>query len=269
MTEALRSRSDFVHNVQSSGVEAGKTVILKSLEGIPNPEFPKGIVLANEARTARTRFYPVTILYTTYAVGILSVAFYYHPLTALAYLVLGVGCWTAMEYFVHRYVLHGRFPDGPEFWKHRVHTFFDTMHGDHHQRPWDGMYINGYLDSIPFAALFVLLSLLAPYYTAPVLVAGLLQSYVIEEWVHYSVHFCRFQSKYFQYIRYHHWYHHSPRGAQRAFGLTTGLWDLFSGTRIPENIRHQPRAPQTPLSSEPFRCVEPEGQRFEVQLAKD
>src|SRR5204862_526533 len=83
-------------------------------------------------------------------------------------------------HFDHRFILHGRFPDGPGLLKHRVHTFFDTMHADHHQRPWDGMYINGYLDSIPFAGLFVAVSfLLTPYYKAPVLVAGLLQSYVL------------------------------------------------------------------------------------------
>jgi hypothetical protein len=210
--------------------------LLKSISGIPDPLFPvpEGIVLADEARTARRRFYPVTILFTGYSTTVLVSAFVFHPGYALAYLAVGVMAWTMLEYLVHRFILHGPFPDGPGFFRHRAHTFFDTMHADHHQRPWDGMYINGYLDSIPFAALFVVVSfLLTPYYKAPVLVAGLLQSYVIEEWIHYSVHFCRFRSRYFQYIRFHHWYHHSPRGAAQGFGLTSGLWDRISGTRIP------------------------------------
>jgi sterol desaturase/sphingolipid hydroxylase (fatty acid hydroxylase superfamily) len=195
---------------------------------------PDGVVLADEARTARRRFYPVTILFTAYSMTVLAWAFAFHPGYALAYLAVGVMAWTLLEYLVHRFILHGRFPDGPGFFKHRVHTFFDTMHADHHQRPWDGMYINGYLDSIPFAALLVAVSfLLTPYYKAPVLVAGLLQCYVLEEWIHYSVHFCRFRSRYFQYIRFHHWYHHSPHGSARGFGLTSGLWDRISDTRLP------------------------------------
>src|SRR5262249_11666326 len=161
---------------------------------------------------------------------------------AAEYLALGVGFWTLLEYLVHRHVLHGRFPDGPGLLRHRMHTFFDTMHGDHHLRPWDGMYINGYLDALPFGALFALLGfLVGPYYKAPVFVAGLLQSYVIEEWVHYSVHFCFFKGRYFRYIRYHHWYHHSRHGSERAFGLTGGIWCRLSGTAMPEELRYRTR----------------------------
>ena len=195
---------------------------------------PDGVVLADEARTARRRFYPVTILFTAYSTTVLALAFVSHPGYAVTYLALGVMAWTLLEYLVHRFILHGRFPDGPGFFKHRAHTFFDTMHADHHQRPWDGMYINGHLDSTPFAALLVAVAfLLTPYYKAPVLVAGLLQCYVLEEWIHYSVHFCRFRSRYFQYIRFHHWFHHSPHGSTQGFGLTSGLWDRISGTRLP------------------------------------
>ena len=160
------------------------------------------------------------------------------PWATLAWAALGVVLWTWVEYMVHRYVLHGRFPDGPGWLEHRLHRFFDTMHGDHHLRPWDGMYINGYLDSLPFAILFILLSFLAPLPTAPVMVASLLQCYVIEEWVHYTVHFHRFRSRYFVYIRRHHLYHHSPRSIDTAFGLTGGLWDMILGTRV------SPRGPQ-------------------------
>jgi len=231
-------------------------VILKSIDGIPSPQFPRGVVLPDEARKARSRFYPATIVLTTYSMTIFAIAFSHRPGTAAVFLALGIALWTGLEYWVHRFVLHGPFPDGDTFVKHRMHKFFDTMHGDHHQRPWDGMYINGYLDALPFAAIFALVSFLAPYYTLPVLVAGLLQSYVIEEWVHYSVHFHRFQARYFQYIRYHHWYHHSPRGSEQAFGLTSGLWDDILGTTsIPSSIRRGRAA--THVSSEPFEVEQP------------
>src|SRR6185503_4999264 len=121
-----------------------------------------------------------------YALSLLTVAFARHPRVASLYLTAGIAFWTLLEYLVHRFVLHGRFPDGKGLLKHWLHMLFDPVHGDHHLRPWDGMYINGRFDAVPFAAVFVAVSFLAPYYTWPVFVAGLLQSYVIEEWVHYS-----------------------------------------------------------------------------------
>ncbi len=228
------------------GVPAAK-VLLKSEAGIPEPAFPipKGVVLADHARVARRRFYPVTILFSTFALAVVVPALALHPLAASPYLASGVVFWTLLEYLVHRHVLHGRFPDGPGFLKHRVHQFFDTMHADHHRRPWDGMYINGYLDAIPFGVLFAATAFaLSTWYKAPVFVAALLQCYVIEEWVHYSVHFHHFNSPYWRYIRHHHWQHHKSRGGvEKGFGLTSGLWDEVLGTAI--GVRRY-RAGKTP-----------------------
>lgn len=215
-------------------MEAPRGSVLKSLHGIPPPVYPKGVDLAKQARIARTRFYPVTVLYTAYASVVLRFALRSRPLGTLVYAALGVVGFTWAEYLVHRFILHGRFPDGPGWLRHQLHRFFDTMHGDHHLRPWDGMYINGFLDSLPFAIVMALASFRFPLQTAPVVVAVLLQCYVIEEWVHYSVHFHRFPVRYFEYIRRHHLYHHSPRGSGVAFGLTSGLWDAaVATTRIP------------------------------------
>lgn len=220
-------------------MEAPRGSVLKSLHGLPLPVYPRDVDLPKEARTARRRFYPVTILYTAYFLPVLALSLRARFLATLAAVAVGVVLWTWLEYMVHRYVLHGRFPDGPGRLQHLMHRFFDTMHGDHHLRPWDGMYINGFLDSIPFAIIFFAISYLLPISTAPVAVAAMLECYVIEEWVHYSVHFHRFRSHYFDYIRRHHLYHHSPRGTEPpvAFGLTSGLWDVLRGTRISADDR--------------------------------
>jgi dihydroceramide fatty acyl 2-hydroxylase len=214
-------------------------VVLKSVHGIPSPRFPPGVDLAREARIARRRFYPVTILYSAYALVVVSLAVRANPRVTLAWLSLGAGSWTAIEYAVHRHVLHGRFPDGAGWLRHRLHRYFDTMHGDHHLRPWDGMHINGFLETVPFAVVLAATSFLARLPTAPVAVATLLQCYVLEEWVHYTVHFHRFRWRYFDYIRRHHLYHHSPRGGDLAFGLTSGLWDAALGTRVPPSDRRR------------------------------
>jgi 4-hydroxysphinganine ceramide fatty acyl 2-hydroxylase len=79
--------------------------------------------------------------------------------------------------------------------------------------------------------------LIAPPYTLLLTVAGIAQSYVVEEWVHYSVHFEQYKSRYFRYIKKHHLYHHSPRGVELGFGLTNGFWDVVFETRLPEDAR--------------------------------
>jgi sterol desaturase/sphingolipid hydroxylase (fatty acid hydroxylase superfamily) len=157
---------------------------------------------------------------------------------SLAFFAAGAALWTAMEYWTHRVILHGRFPDGPGFFRHQLHKRFDHLHLEHHRRPWDGNHVNGTIrDTLPFVLLFVGLSFLAPFHTMPILVAGIVQAYVAEEWVHHSVHFCSFKGRYFQYIKRHHLYHHSPKGTHLAYGLTSGMWDVVHNTRIPEGDR--------------------------------
>jgi len=57
--------------------------------------------------------------------------------------------------------------------------------------------------------------------------------YVIEEWIHYAVHYHRVRWRHFDYIRKHHLYHHGARGRDVAFRLSSGIWDAPLDTRIP------------------------------------
>ena len=64
-------------------------------------------------------------------------------------------------------------------------------------------------------ALLGALSFMAPLPTLPVLWAGVVQFYVIEEWVHHSVHYLglyKLGGPYWRYINRHHAYHHRPQG---------------------------------------------------------
>jgi sterol desaturase/sphingolipid hydroxylase (fatty acid hydroxylase superfamily) len=200
---------------------------------------PAGPQLRLEARKARRRFYPSTILYSGYALTLLVLGLRSaRPLAAVAWFLAGALGWTLMEYFVHRFVLHGRFPDGPGPYRRFTHKYFDPLHWEHHARPWDGNHINGSLrDTLHFAVVLAGLSYLAPFHTAPMFIAGLLQAYVVEEWVHHSVHFYHFKNRYFRYIRRHHLYHHSPRGMNAGYGLTNGFWDIVWKTRFPAEQR--------------------------------
>lgn len=191
-----------------------------------------------EARRARHRLYPVSVLYSLFAIAVLSLAVRTRPRLALVSFCLGVAIWTALEYWVHRFILHGRFPDGPGVSQHFLHRYFDHLHLEHHKRPWDGNHINGTIsDSLPFVGPLALLSFLLPAWSLPALLAGILQAYIAEEWVHHSVHFYEFRGKYFRYIKSHHLYHHSPKGMNVGYGLTNGFWDIVFQTRIPPDVR--------------------------------
>lgn len=220
--------------------------------GVPNPlQAAGGIRLAEEARKARRRLYPVTVVYTLFSTVTLLLSL--RPTrwaSPLLFYGLGFVLWTWVEYEVHRYVLHGRFPDGPGAWQHFLHKTFDHLHVEHHARPWDGNHVNGTLkDTVLFVLLFAATAFglearfPALAGTATLLVAGVVQAYIAEEWVHHSVHFSNFQSRYFRYIKRHHLYHHSPKGAEVAYGLTNGMWDVVYETRIPEEIRARLYAP--------------------------
>ena len=112
----------------------------KRPDGIPAYE-----LWPREAAKARGRLYPATVLYTAYTLALLGVG---RPPARtswprLAFFAGGIAAWTLIEYFVHRYILHGRFPDGPGVVQHFLHKRFDHLHWEHHARPWDGNHING------------------------------------------------------------------------------------------------------------------------------
>src|SRR5262245_59404284 len=92
------------------------------------PETPSGVRLKQEARKSRRRYYPSTILYTGYCVGVLALGLRSrHPYEAIAFFAAGMALWTPVEYLIHRYVLHGRFADGPGLFEHFLHKNFDPL----------------------------------------------------------------------------------------------------------------------------------------------
>jgi sterol desaturase/sphingolipid hydroxylase (fatty acid hydroxylase superfamily) len=209
--------------------------LLKSEVGpFPEPSFPRGIDLPAEDRRARGRLYPVTAIYFTFLFTMLVLALRSsNTLRALAFAALGLAAWTLVEYLAHRHMMHRAFPKGAGLRRRILHYLFDASHADHHARPWDGLYINGHLDTLLVAGVAVPASFLAPPCTASVAVATFFACYAAEEWVHHALHFWNFDSGYFQYLRRRHLYHHSRHGVGMAYGITSGLWDTVFGTRIP------------------------------------
>jgi sterol desaturase/sphingolipid hydroxylase (fatty acid hydroxylase superfamily) len=208
----------------------------------PEPAFPQGLDLELEASRSRRRMYPVTVIYSTYLLGLATLAWRSSRLAlALAFCVAGLALWTLIEYLAHRFVLHVAFPAGKDWPRRLLHEMFDAAHVDHHARPWDGYHINGHLDTLFVAVWLVPLSFLAPPYTASMAVAALFAGYTAEEWAHHAVHFRNFRWRYFQYVRRRHLYHHSRHGVGTAYGITSDFWDRVFGTRIPAPQRDRLR----------------------------
>lgn len=203
------------------------------------PDVPFGVYKRQQARISRRRLYPMTVFYTVYALTVLFFAVRSsHPVLAILFYGVGVPVWTLVEYLFHRYVLHGHFAPGKGIVRKFLHERLDPLHWKHHAHPFDGHHINGEIwDLLPLFFVAAPASFIAPIYTLPVLLAGVVQSYVAEEWIHHSVHFYNFRSPYFRYIKRHHFYHHSPKGIEEGYGLTNGFWDIVFKTRYPATIR--------------------------------
>src|ERR1043166_2666664 len=207
---------------------------------------PSSAYKREQAAVSRGRLYPVTAFYTAYSVILLAAAARWsaRPWLAALFYLAGIPVWTLVEDVSHRYILHGRFQKSKHRWKihkHFAHKVLDPLHWEHHERPFDGLHINGTIkDLLPLFAVAAPLSfLLFPAFTASMLLAGVCQCYVTEEWIHHSVHYYNFRSPYWRYMKKHHLYHHTSQGMERGFGISSGFWDIVFNTRFPEATRQR------------------------------
>src|ERR1700753_1691476 len=102
-----------------------------------------------QARISRGRLYPMTIFYAIYSAIMLTLGWRSaHRYLAVGFYVLGIPVWTLVEYLFHRYVLHHTFPETESKGMMGIidrfcHKVLDPLHRGHHERPNDGMHING------------------------------------------------------------------------------------------------------------------------------
>ncbi len=259
--------SYFIHNCRRFGSEI---ISLRALHPMtpgqlksPRPTTRSaGAYKRQQAAISRHRLYPVTAFYTFYSAMLLVLEWQTpHRYQALAFYVAGIPIWTLFEYLSHRFVFHKHFHKSQKFYKKfymgLANKYLDPLHWGHHERPTDGLHINGELkDLLPLFVVFAPLSFIFPAYTGPMMLAGFIQSYVVEEWIHHSIHFYKFRNPYFNYIKRHHLYHHTSAGINKGFGITSGFWDVIFQTRYPEATRqrlysrssyaHFPAQPSTP-----------------------
>jgi sterol desaturase/sphingolipid hydroxylase (fatty acid hydroxylase superfamily) len=137
----------------------------------------------------------------------------------LAWLVIGVGLWTLLEYGVHRWLYHGV-------------EFFIRGHEVHHKEP------HAYTGAPPFVGIALIFSViylpvgLVSKTVASGLATGVLAGYFAYQLVHHAAHFWQpARGSYFYRARLRHSGHHYHRDLGN-FGITTVFWDHIFGTTI-------------------------------------
>ncbi len=195
----------------------------------------KGVLFENEWLEPLTKTRPqisasiyivitLVMLYVGYREKVLG-----SVVSGMAIFVGAMFFWTFFEYFFHRYINHidEYFPDS----KIAAEIAF-TIHGIHHEYPRDkerlimppvpGLIIVGML----FGGYWLLLGKLV-YVFMP----GFMTGYLLYTYVHYSIHDQPVPS--FLNIQYRHHALHHYKYPEKAFGVSTTLWDRVFGTMPP------------------------------------
>lgn len=145
------------------------------------------------------------------------------------YFLLGLLSWTLAEYILHRFIYH-KIKDAS------YDSGFQYMfHGIHHAYPNDkSKTVLPPLPSIIIAALFFGLFYLLLGENALAFSPGFVIGYSIYMWIHTVIHRLPMPER-FNFWWKHHGIHHYQQH-DRAFGVSTPLWDYVFGT-MPEKGR--------------------------------
>lgn len=138
----------------------------------------------------------------------------------LAAFLAGALLWTAIEYALHRWVLHRMEP-------------FKGLHAAHHANPSAFIGTPTWFSAAMFLAVWAALAAEAPRAVAGGLCAGLMLGYLAYALLHDALHHRRARpGGWLHRAKLRHAHHHRP-GARTDFGVSTGLWDQLFATATP------------------------------------
>ena len=135
--------------------------------------------------------------------------------------LLGLVGWSALEYALHRFVLHGLQP-------------FQRWHAEHHERPTALICAPTVLSATLIAALIFLPALLlGNLWRACALTLGVLAGYLAYATTHHATHHWRADSAWLRgrkrwHALNHHRRHHNDQPG--CYGVTSGFWDQVFGS---------------------------------------
>lgn len=163
--------------------------------------------------------------FALYGVAVLVLAAFlllYGPreqgLVIAAFALLGLGSWTAIEYLLHRFVLHGLQP-------------FRRWHAEHHQRPTALICTPTILSAALIAVLVFLPALaLGNVWRASALLLGVVTGYLVYGITHHATHHWRANNAWLKRRKRWHAMHHRQHEQSGCYGVSSGFWDHVFGS---------------------------------------
>lgn len=148
----------------------------------------------------------------------------------------GLLLWTILEYSLHRWMFHTQF-------KGKLgQQFHFILHGVHHDYPRDDTrLVMPLLFSVPLA--FLVYGLFQRVFGPGVCnwaFSGIVTGYVCYDTLHYLTHMPPFKNPLMRFLREYHLRHHYENG-EKAFGVTSPLWDWAFGT-LPTHMTQSGKA---------------------------
>lgn len=140
-------------------------------------------------------------------------------LLSILFYLLGILVWTLKEYLLHRFLFH--IPPS---------RFQYIIHGIHHEFPRDRERL--LMPPLPGTIIFLIFLTFwwfILYENVYIFLAGLLSGYFFYTTLHFIVHAYK-PIKPFKFFWHHHLKHHNPKFEDKAFGVSTSLWDHLFGT---------------------------------------
>ena len=162
------------------------------------------------------------VLYAAVVTGLATFLLYADPhgqrLQSLAWTLLGLASWTAIEYALHRYVLHSLQP-------------FTRWHAEHHQRPTALICAPTILSGSLIGTLVFLPGwLMLGLWSACALTLGVLIGYLAYAVTHHATHHWRAESAWLKRRKRWHALHHHGGDRQGCYGVTSAFWDHVFGS---------------------------------------
>jgi 4-hydroxysphinganine ceramide fatty acyl 2-hydroxylase len=169
------------------------------------------------------------VLYGPVIALMLYLAFVHNKLSVIAvigFFIIGVLCWTLLEYIIHRYVFHYE----PKTRLGKLLHFI--MHGVHHDYPNDATrLVMPPIISVPLAIVFYTLFMLTLGRFAPAALAGFGFGYVCYDTIHYATHHFSMKRGVWRWLKQYHLRHHY-QDDHAGYGVSSPLWDyVFRSTR--------------------------------------
>lgn len=170
-------------------------------------------------------------LYSLISVIVMGFGFFttaIDPYSGILISISGMAVFSFTEYIIHRFLYHsGKDFKNEKYWQYKIH-------GVHHLFPRDlkllamPILLAFFIAGLLFFGLFVLWGDSA-YFFWP----GFMLGYAVYLYIHYVVHARKPPNNFFRFLWTHHALHHYIY-EDKAFGVSSPLWDIVFGTMPPK-----------------------------------